>query len=117
MDALFYLAGLAAGVILFLYFFSLYESGKERITKARRGGEAGAPKTAERIEPDEVSVKSAQSFPRRRICPLCGAALARFEALYAAKMKTADGEKIMIYGCRYCYRPDEDPEAKKKSEF
>ena len=53
---------------------------------------------------------------KERTCPVCGSKLSRYEALYASKI-VKDSTKILIYGCRYCYKPDEDPDKIKKSDI
>ncbi len=110
MSFLFYLIGLIVGVVFFIYFFSLYESGKEKLAARSTPARQKTPvESSIEIQPDAVS---AQSYPRGRICPLCGAVLTRLEPLYASRIGTTDGEKILIYGCRYCYKPDDSADAR-----
>jgi rubredoxin len=116
MSTLFYFVGFLAGVAVFLYIYSLYHSGKDAIMRKVSGpGTGGANKIS--IEPGSIEYRSLQSYPRERVCPLCGAVLSQYEALYAARLETGSGGKIMIYGCRFCYKPDEDPDEIKKNEF
>jgi len=110
MSALLYIAGLVIGVTAFIYLVSLLNDGKEKIKEATEkkkdnGGEdkGDAPFSAETIPPGE------------RICPLCRSSLSKYEALYAAPVAGDKEQKLMIYGCRYCYKDDENPEEKKKS--
>jgi hypothetical protein len=51
------------------------------------------------------------------MCPLCRTRLSKYEALYASRARFSDGDKILIHGCRYCYKPDEDPDSVKKSAY
>ncbi len=116
MDFLLYFVGLVIGLILFLYIFTSYESGKEKLKKRFSDMEKTVPPPrTENLEPQEVGIRDAQTYPRERICPLCRARLTRYEALYASMMERDNDRKILIYGCRYCYRPEEDPEERKKS--
>lgn len=114
MSTLFYFIGFLAGVAVFLYIYSLYHSGKDAIMRKVNGSG-----TAEKIsiEPGSIEYSSVQSYPREKRCPLCGAVLSQYEALYASRLEMNAGSKIMIYGCRFCYKPDEDPEEKKKNDF
>ena len=112
MSALLYIAGLVIGVTAFLYLLSILNDGKQRLAgetpkKKEKGGEV---KTSN--APGAVVETVA---PGERICPLCRSKLSRYEALYAAPVPGDKEQKLMIYGCRYCYREDEDPDQKKKS--
>lgn len=49
------------------------------------------------------------------MCPLCRSKLSKYEALYAAPVVGDKDQKLMIYGCRYCYKNGEDPDTVKKS--
>lgn len=118
MSTLFYFVGFLAGVAIFLYIYSLYHSGKDAIMRKVSGDDTGRG-NAEKIsvEPGSIAYRTLQAYPRERVCPLCGAVLSQYEALYASRLDMNGGSKIMIYGCRFCYKPDEDPEEKKKNEF
>ena len=118
MGTLFYFVGFLAGVAIFLYIYSLYHSGKDAIMRKVSGSDSGTGTAGKiSVEPGSIEYRSLQSYPRERVCPLCGAILSQYEALYAARLETGNSSKIMIYGCRFCYKPDEDPEEKKKNEF
>jgi len=112
MSILLYMAGLLIGLVLFLYILSLYNSGKEKIqivTGKRQ------PRPKPRADLPAGSLSFASIPPGERMCPLCRSKLTKYEALYASRMKTSDGDKIFIHGCRYCYKPDEDPDQARKS--
>lgn len=108
MQYLFYFVGFVIALAVFLYALNAYESGRERLKglKSGHGKRTGRPAT---VEPQDIFLKKPRSHPGERICPLCGSALTNFEALYAAPVKNGDGTRILILGCRYCYK-DEDAE-------
>lgn len=111
MENLLYLAGLIIGIALFLYALSFYEDSKEKIKKRLSdGGKIKSDNQEVSINPQTISYQDRQEYPRERFCPICRAVLTRFEALYAFQIEDEKEKKIMIYGCRYCYRPDKEPE-------
>jgi hypothetical protein len=114
MTVLLYVAGLVVGLACFMYFLHLYETGKEKVRTATGRKPAQAP-AKENLSPNMVSF--AAMAPGERMCPLCRTKLSKYEALYASRMRFSDGDKIMIHGCRYCYKPDEDPDRVKKSLY
>jgi hypothetical protein len=101
-----YLVGGVIAVALFFYLISSYESVKERVKGGGRagGGDAGPPI---KIEPRNIFMKNMKRPPGARLCPLCGSTLTQFEALYAEQLKGDKGRKILILGCRYCYKEGE----------
>ncbi len=108
MQYLFYFIGFVIALAVFLYVLNAYESGKEKLKGLNRpSGKKGAERTTT-VEPQDIFLKKPRSHPGERLCPLCGSALTNYEALYAAPVKNGDGGKILILGCRYCYR-EEDP--------
>lgn len=114
MNFLLYLIGLLVGAAIFFYFLSLYHSGADALAARRTAGK----KTDKGIEMDAAALDPAsqQVFPRERICPLCGAVLLKYEVLYASRVVLPGGDKILIHGCRYCYRPVEENGAKAEAE-
>ena len=110
MNVLVYLIGLLIGAAVFFYFLSLYHSGTDALAARRDAGK----KTDKGMEMDAAALDPApqQVYPRERICPLCSAVLTRYEVLYASRVEMPEGAKILIHGCRYCYRPGEENEAK-----
>ena len=115
MNIVIYIAGLIIGISLFIYLLSTYESGKEKIRQVRR---VRSPRQEASVTPEKIQVgRTVRRAPGERMCPLCGSSLSKYEALYASQVETKWGPKIMIYGCRYCYKPDEDPDKVKKSAY
>jgi len=109
MKILVYLMGLVIGITAFLYILSIYDKGKKQVRKITR-------KTGPPVNPDNVRFNNLRSVaPGTRMCPLCRSELNKYEALYASQEKTGTGTKILIHGCRYCYRPDKDPDNPEKS--
>jgi len=110
-----YAVGLVIGIILFIYFLSTYESGKEKIRGIR---ESRAAKQDPSVTAEKITVnKRPGPAPGERMCPVCRSVLSKYEALYSSQVETKWGPKIMTYGCRYCYKPDEDPDKEKKSAY
>ncbi len=104
------IVGLIIGVSAFLYFLSMYDAGKAKIKQLTQ---SKAPQ--QNLSPDEVTYNNpATRAPGERICPVCTSKLSRYEALYATLVDD-EAKKILIYGCRYCYKENEDPETKKQS--
>jgi hypothetical protein len=112
MNFLLYLIGLLVGAAVFFYFLSLYHSGADALA-ARR---TAAPKKDDAMEIDAAAIDSRfqPEYPRERICPLCRAVLTKYEVLYASRVEMPGGDKILIHGCRYCYRPGEENGAKQE---
>ena len=105
MEYLFYIIGFIVGIVLFLYALSFYESGKEKIKKRLSSPPEGEERKQIRVNPQAVSYEEIK-LPRERICPLCRTVLTRNEALYASQIVSPQGKKILIYGCRYCYKQE-----------
>jgi hypothetical protein len=111
MTVLLYIAGLIIGVAVFFYILSLARSGKEKIVVMT----GKKPEVKQVLEPHIVNMPKTNRPPGSRTCPLCGSSLTRYEALYASYIGDASGKKILIHGCRYCYKPDEDPDRERRS--
>lgn len=112
MTALLYIAGLIIGVAAFLYIMSLMRSGKDKVMEMT--GKKSAQKTV--VEPSRI-INAPKRAPGSRTCPLCGSALTKYEALYASVQADSAGKKILIHGCRYCHKPEEDPDRARKSDL
>jgi rubredoxin len=112
MTFLLYLAGLIIGIAIFLWLLSTYHQGIDKIKEIKEGKIKEEPGLAEKIQ-----LIQKQDFNRHRTCPLCGATLTKYEALYAATVKIESGQKIMICSCRYCYRPEEKPDEPKQTDI
>lgn len=117
MTALIYIAGFLIGAAVFLYFLSIFQSGAEKLAKMRKETAAPDPEAT----PEKVDTGGFRRNPGRapgvRMCPLCNSELTKYEALYASKFKAAGEIKILIYGCRYCYKPEKDSDAPRKSDL
>ena len=113
MDAIIYIAGLIIGVAAFLYVYSLVADGREKLKNP------GTPKQdapVQKMDSGAVTLRNRPALPPgTRICPLCGSSLTKYVGLYASKVYERGSEKLMIMGCRYCYRENEDPDRPKRS--
>jgi len=113
MDILLYFAGLVIGVTVFLYILSTGRDAKEKFKGA---GTPGQPVLTDKVEPGTIAFRKRPSLPPgTRICPMCGSALTKYEGLYASRIDMADSSKIMIMGCRYCYKEDNAADAPEKA--
>ena len=121
MTVILYLVGLIIGITAFLYIMSSINSIKDKSNLKNNSNikPKSDPDLTGRIESANTSVKNKiiNSAPGERFCPLCGSSLTKFEALYASHISTDKGKKILIYGCRYCYKPEENPEETKRSDI
>ena len=117
MTVFIYIAGFLIGAAVFLYFLSVFQSGAEKLSSIKKRQEKPAAGTV----PEPVDTGGFRRPPGRapgvRMCPLCASELTRYEALYASKFKSGGEVKILIYGCRYCYKPDEDSDKIKRSDL
>lgn len=104
MEIFFYFAGLLLGICLFLYILSMLHTAKEKISGTGTGRQ---PSPAEQIEPGTISFRKRPALPPgTRICPMCGSALTKYEGLYASRIDMTNSSKLMIMGCKYCYKDD-----------
>ncbi|MEW6525894.1 MAG: hypothetical protein AB1444_04405 [Spirochaetota bacterium] len=111
IETILYILSFGTGIAVFLYLLSLYHHIKERPKPDK--------KQPQKTIPEKIQVMPQRDEPihlKERTCPVCGSKLSKYEALYASKI-VKDSTKILIYGCRYCYKPDEDPDKKKKSDI
>ncbi len=104
MSALLYLVGLIIGATVFIYLYSSYQSGKEKLKEYREKKDPEAPS----LNPDTVDYFSIRRAPGTRLCPLCGKELTKYESLYASETEEQGRKKILIHGCRYCYKEATD---------
>ena len=110
LETLLYILSFVVGIALFVYLLSLYHTLKDKLIQNQK-------KVINPISQPKVEQTTLQPKPlKERTCPVCGSMLSRYEALYASKV-VKDSTKILIYGCRYCYKPDEDPDKKKTSDI
>lgn len=101
MSFFLYLAGLGVGTALFLYIVSLYSHGKSRIGRKKTTTEPKAGGSAVQVRQPVFTIP-----PGERMCPLCRTVLTKREALYASRIALNDTNKLLILGCRYCYKED-----------
>ncbi len=103
MDYLLYLIGFIIGLAIFLYVLTAYETGKEKLTKKLAPEKTEKPDNIN-IPPSHIFFKNRGRPPGERICPLCASTLTQHEPLYASQIKTGTETKILIHGCRHCYK-------------
>ena len=61
--------------------------------------------TKQNIEPETAGFKGRKTVPPGTIiCPLCWSELTKHEGLYASKVTDKSGDKILIMGCKYCFK-------------
>lgn len=103
MDYLLYFTGFSIGLALFLYALSHYRDGQEKRKRdVRSPGKSAPPRM--KLAPESVTCRDRISGLPPRVCPLCGSVLTQNEALFASPVEGAKGRKIMIFGCRHCYK-------------
>lgn len=113
MSVLIYFAGLVIGATLFLYILSTFRDAKEKLGGDKSPLQAAPP---EQIEPGTIAFRKRPALPPgTRICPMCGSALTKYEGLYATRIDMTNSSKLMIMGCRYCYKEGDDPDRPVKS--
>lgn len=105
MEIIFYFAGLLLGICVFIYMLSMLQSAKDKIS----GIKGRAPVPSEKIEPGTISFRKRPALPPgTRICPMCGSQLTKYEGLYASRIDMTNSSKLMIMGCKYCYKEDKE---------
>lgn len=107
MNIFIFIAGLAIGVSAFLYVLSAVSGGMKKIQNP--SGETDKKKSEktvkQNIEPDSIGFRGRFKVPPgSRICPLCGSELTKYEGLYATRIKDNSEYKILIMGCKYCFK-------------
>lgn len=121
MSALIYIAGFLIGAAVFMYLYSLYQSGAEKL-RSSSSPNLG-PTETQKISPQQEPVETRNFLrapgraPGERLCPLCGSSLTRYEPLYASKNIMGGEAKILIHGCRYCYKPDDTADYPRRSSY
>lgn len=104
MNALIFIAGLAIGVSGFLYMLSAISTGKKKIQSPLSDHNKIITQA---IQPGSVGFRGRNSIPPgTRLCPLCGSELTKYEGLYASRIIEKSENKILIMGCKYCYKDD-----------
>jgi hypothetical protein len=100
MSAILYLIGLIIGATVFIYLYTSYQSGKDKLKEMR--GQKKNPSPS--VNPERVDYFSMPRAPGTRLCPLCGKELSKYEALYASETEEEGKKKILIHGCKYRYK-------------
>lgn len=102
MNILIFIAGLAIGISAFFYILSAISGGMEKIKKNTKSKNKV---TKQNINPEITAVRGRKTVPPgTRVCPLCWSELTKYEGLYASKVTDKNETKILIMGCRYCYK-------------
>ncbi len=122
MSTFLYISGLLIGIAAFIYFLSLLESGKKTINSIVNGdtknntaaGSSGNEQDSGKLNSDTIAFRNRPSLPPgTRVCPLCGSSLTKREGLYASRVYDKGNAKILIMGCRYCYKDEENSAVQK----
>lgn len=102
MSALIFILGLSIGITAFLYILSVITTGMKKI---RQPGSNYGKIVKQNVEPETIGFRGRKTIPPgSRICPLCGSELTKYEGLYASKINENSELKILIMGCKYCYK-------------
>lgn len=106
MSAFIIITGLLLGTGIFIYLMSSYHTVSDKISEKKNG--TGPDRKEDLRGSDKIIVNNhiLKRNPGERICPLCAHLLTRDEPLYASHIQSTSGEKILIHGCRFCYKPD-----------
>ncbi len=107
MNIFIFILGLAIGISAFLYVLSAVSEGMKRIhnPSGEQNRKNHDKSVKQNIEPDTIGFRGRFKVPPgSRICPLCGSELTKYEGLYATKIKDNSEYKILIMGCKYCFK-------------
>jgi len=102
MTAIIYILGLAIGISAFLYVTQVVQSGKDKL-KSKKNVKQNS-KTPKKNTPQISNNKTLQIPPGERMCPICRSYLEKWEPLYSSKTNNNGEAKILIHGCKYCYK-------------
>jgi hypothetical protein len=104
MSSFIFIFGLLIGIAAFIYLYSAVTEGRKKISKLFTEKDKTEK---EYIEPEKIGFRGIRSIPTgSRICPLCGSTLTKYEGLYATKIIESYEKKILIMGCKYCFKDD-----------
>ena len=102
MSAFIFIIGLAIGISAFLYLLSAISGGKKKFSEYKSGQ---SKIIKQNIEPETIGFRGRKQIPPgSRICPLCGSELTKYEGLYASKVNDKSENKLLIMGCKYCFK-------------
>jgi len=104
MISFIFILGLLIGIAAFLYLYSTIKEGRKKVSKLFVTKDK---LTKEYAEPEKLGFRGIKSLlPGERICPLCGSILTKYEGLYATKILENSEKKILIMGCKYCFKDE-----------
>jgi len=104
MSTFIFIIGLLIGISAFIYLYSSIAEGKKKVSKFFSGKNKPVK---EYVEPENIGFRGRRYIsPGERICPLCGSVLTKYEGLYATKIIDNSEKKILIMGCKYCFKDD-----------
>ena len=102
MSSFIFIFGLLIGISVFIYIYSAVKEGRKKVSKLVSLKDK---EVKEVVEPENIGFRGIRSLPPgERICPLCGSILTKYEGLYASKIIEKSEKKILIMGCKYCYK-------------
>jgi hypothetical protein len=105
MNIFLYASGLIIGIVSFLYIGSFLRDTTEVITQKKLLAKQKAKDEEDRKHFFE-NLPINKIKPGLRICPFCREELSRDEPLYASRVLDNDESKLLIHGCRFCYKPE-----------
>jgi|YNPMSStandDraft_1061717.scaffolds.fasta_scaffold33151_2 ABC-type antimicrobial peptide transport system permease subunit len=102
MNTFLVIIGILIGVILFLYLLSEYHTIKDKIELKEVDIEK---ENFNETESKKRENKNSEQGLKKRFCPLCGSELGENDSIYAEMYEGESRPKVIIHGCRYCYKP------------
>ena len=107
MNIILYAGGLIIGIAAFIYLASLATDTAEVVSKKQLFVKKKKKPEADRKDTFKDSPINTIK-PGLRMCPFCRVELSRDEPLYASRILDFDRDetKILIHGCRLCYKPE-----------
>ena len=98
MGLIFIFLGVLISVAIYLYFINKLHESEDRSKKEEVDVEA------EEKEPIKTKEEKPEGL-KPRFCPLCNSSLVKHDSIYAEMYKGEQRPKVVIHGCRYCYKP------------
>lgn len=101
MNLVIFIMGLIIGITAFFYMLSVISEGIKKVQK-----KPNKSRVAEQtIVPENIGFRNRRLIPPgNRVCPLCCSELTKYEGLYATKIFENGKKKILIMGCKYCFK-------------
>ena len=101
MNLVIFIMGLIIGITAFFYMLSVISEGIKKVQKKPNKSRA----TEQTIAPENIGFRNRRLIPPgNRVCPLCCSELTKYEGLYATKIFENGEKKILIMGCKYCFK-------------